>query len=207
MVLRDFFRSRVSVLSRRIRLFTVVNFMFFCCIVFGAFLGQAGYLPLYGWTGLGTHFSVEVGDLLVLMVAIFLFNLVLSGFIFVTLSGLAFFAVPVGVLGVRATLWGVLLNPLSTPHFLAVFPTLILEGEGYVLASVAGIDFGLSWLKPAWVYGGEGLSRVEALKKASKECLRVYVLVATLLLVAAITETATIVLLGESITDALESFV
>jgi len=91
-------------------------------------------------------------------------------------------------------LWGVLLNGLLTSQFLAAFPTLILEGEGYVLAALAGVNLGLSLLKPEWAYKGEGLSRLEAVKRALKDCAYTYVLVAIFLFVAAVVETVTIFL-------------
>lgn len=65
---------------------------------------------------------------------------------------------------------------------------LIFEGEGYVMASVAGINLGLSWLKPRWIYGEGSLSKLEALKKAFKECAHLYIFVAILLLTAALIE-------------------
>jgi len=88
-----------------------------------------------------------------------------------------------------------LLNRLSTPVFLSALPTLILEGEGYVLASLIGIVLGMSWLKPRWAYRGEELSRSEAVKRAFGDCARVYAWVAILLLAGAVVETATLFLM------------
>ena len=78
--------------------------------------------------------------------------------------------------------------------FLAALPTLALEGEGYVLAALAGVNLGLAWLKPKWAYRGEDLSRSEAVNKALKECARIYVFVAVFLFVAAVVETITLIL-------------
>lgn len=131
---------------------------------------------------------------LVFLVAdIFFFNLFLSAFLFITLSGVAFFVLPVFSLLVRGTLWGLLLNQQPTSMFLASLPTLVLEGEGYVIASVSGIILGLSWLKPKWVFRGKEFSRSEGLKAALKESAYLYFFVATLLLTAAIVEAATII--------------
>lgn len=131
------------------------------------------------------------GGLVVMFASIFLFNLVVSGFLVLTLTGLLFFVLPAGLLVMRAALWGFMMNQLSTPVFLAAFPTLLLEGEGYVIAGVAGVNLGLAWLKPSWV-GGGGISRREALRQAVKECGYLYVLVIVLLLVAAVVETFTL---------------
>jgi uncharacterized membrane protein SpoIIM required for sporulation len=70
-----------------------------------------------------------------------------------------------------------------------------LEGEAYVLAALAGVNLGMSWLKPSWVYKKEqnGFSRSEALRKAFMDCGYVYVFVVVLLLAAAIVETLTLV--------------
>ena len=109
-----------------------------------------------------------------------------------TLTRLVFFILPVGFLLFRALLWGVLINSLPTPLFLASFATLILEGEGYVLAGLAGANLGLSWLKPEWIIKRGELSRSEAVKQTFKDCLHIYVLVALFLLVGAVVETITL---------------
>jgi hypothetical protein len=168
-----------------------MNALFFGSILVAALLTQALYLPLYEWST-GDGFLPMNAGLPMMIVSIFLFNLIVGAFIFVTLSGLVFFIFPVIVLLIRAMLWGTLLNQVPTPMFLIAFPTLILEGEGYVIASIAGVNLGLSWLKPGWVYTGESLSRLKTLKKALKECAYAYFLVTIFLLVAAIVEALTI---------------
>ena len=192
----SFIRVCVSVVSRRVLLLIVLNWLFFGAMVVGGFLGQGEYVAVYEWPLGEEIFHKEMGNLTFMIVSIFLFNLILSGFIWVTLSGFGFFVFPVVLLLVRAALWGVLLNGLPAPWFFVAFPTLILEGEGYVLAGVAGVDLGLSWLKPEWMYGREELSRLESVKRALKDCARIYVLVVVLLFVAAVVETATIYFLG-----------
>jgi len=105
---------------------------------------------------------------------------------------MVFFLFPMVVMVWRAWFWGSLLSQLSTFSFLTVLPTLILEGEGFVFASVTGIILGLSWLKPTVVFGSEGFSRVEAFKEAWRETVRLYVVVALLLFIAALVEAVTI---------------
>ena len=191
MPLGKFFKSCFSLISRRSLLFVVMNTLFFGFIIVGAFLAQFQSFPSYEWTLSEGVFVGEWG-LPVMILAIFLFNLVVSAFSLVTLTGLVFFALPVVVLSVRAVIWGALLNQLSTPQFFLAFPTLVLEGEGYVLASLAGVILGLSWLRPDWAYGGEGSSRLEAFKMAWKDCMRLCVLVMLLLFLGAVVEAVTI---------------
>jgi uncharacterized membrane protein SpoIIM required for sporulation len=128
---------------------------------------------------------------------IFVFNFVLSAIIVVTLPGIVFFPLSAGFLLFRAVLWGLLLYGLPNWLFLAVLPTLVLEGEAYVFAGVAGAVVGVSWVRPKILYREGNLSGVEAFKKALRECLRLYFFVAVLLFVAAIVETATIILMGQ----------
>ncbi len=127
-----------------------------------------------------------------MILSIFLFNVVLSGFVFVTLPGLVFFPLSVVALVVRAVLWGVLLIQVPTSVLWFALPTLVLEGEGYVLAAFGGVSLGVSWLRPQWMFEGENMSRSESLKRSLMEVARIYVLVAVLLLVAAVVETVTI---------------
>lgn len=187
-----FLKSCLSAISRRGRFLAVVNVLYFGSIFVAVLFFQFQNLPLYEGPSVRLpEFFVRL-DWPVLIIAIFLFNVVLSGFVAVTLPGLLFFPLSVITLSFRGYLWGLSLSRLSTLHFLVVLPTFVLEGEGYVIASVAGILLGLSWLKPDWAYGDEGLSRIESLKRALRECGRIYLLVAVVLLVAAIVETVTI---------------
>jgi len=188
-----FLRVCVSVVLKRSLLLVVLNWLFFGALFVGALLGQAGFLGIHMWPLEEEVFTAEASDAVSIFATIFLFNLVLSGFLMVTLTGLAFFVLPVGFLLLRAFLWGVFLNGLPTQLFLASFPTLVLEGEGYVLASLAGVNLGLSWLKPEWAYKGEKLPRSESVKQAFKDCARIYVFVALLLLLGAVVETITLV--------------
>jgi len=194
-LLRAFLVSLRETFSRSL-LFVWMNALFFGSILIGALLAQGHYLPFYVVWMDERIFPTEFGDPLFMVVYIFLLNIVLSAFLLVTLTGLLFFVFPVVILASRAVLWGVLFNLLPTPLFFVAFLTIILEGMGYVLASVAGINLGLSWLKPDWAFRGEGFSRKKAFEKALKECIYIYVLVSIFLLAAAIVETATIVYLG-----------
>jgi len=148
--------------------------------------------PLYSHDVLSSSLAPFGDNWFITFVGIFVLNLVLSAFIVVTLPGMLFFPLSAVFLAYRAVLWGLLLYPLPSWLFLAVLPTLILEGGAYVFAAVAGTVVGLSWVKPSWMFRGEELSRREALKTALKEGKTLYKTVVLLLLVAAIVETATI---------------
>jgi len=176
-------------LSKRSSLFTLMNMLYFGSLFVAALMtGQQNRLLNEWMVG---ESSEEVNNVVIMFVDIFLFNLAVSGFLLLTVTGLFLFPLPVGMLVFRAALWGSLLSQLPTHVFLATFPTLLLEGEAYIIAGVAGINLGLSWLKPNWL-SKNGSSRRDALEQAVRECGYLYVLVTTLLLAAAIAETFTL---------------
>jgi len=172
-------------------LLIALNLLFFGGMLVGSLLVGFGGIQLYDP---GAHVLPTDGNLLSLVPCIFFFNLVLSAFVVVTLAGLVFFLLAAGFLLLRALVWGALITTLSTSEFLFALPTLVLEGEAYVLAALAGVVLGLSWLKPEWAYRGKGLSRLEAFKWALRECAYIYVLVVIILLVSAVVEAVTILL-------------
>ena len=123
---------------------------------------------------------------------IFIFTLVGNSFLLITLPGMLFFPLSTGSLLYRAYLWGTLLCSLPTRLFAAALPTMILEGEAYVLAATAGTVVGASWIFPKRVFKDQNLSRIQAFELALEECLRTYVSVALMLIVSAIIETIAI---------------
>jgi hypothetical protein len=190
---KNFFNSCWITLSKRSLLFTVINTVYFGSIFTSTLLMQWWFpAPPNGEFEEFPGFAFTDWGLPTLVLSIFLFNLIISGFILTTLTGLMFFVLPLAILVWRAIIWGALLNGLSTPMLLLALPTLIFEGEGYVLTSVAGVILGLSWLKHSLIYGNAPLSRVEALKKAFKEATRLFIWVTILLFVAALIEGFTI---------------
>lgn len=170
----------------------VLNWLFFGFIVVGSLLVQGGFVQVYAWP-FGEILPIDVSNAWFLFGFIFANNLVLSGFVLVTLTGLVFFGLSAFFLCFRALLWGMFFSGLSTPVFLVVLPTLVLEGEGYVLAATAGVVLGLSWLRPKSLRAGDELSRFEAVVQALKECVHIYVLVALILFVAAVVESVTLI--------------
>lgn len=189
---KTFFNSCLNALSRKGLTLAALNTLYFGTIFISVLLTQLWFptpleQPLEFPGFLITNWGLPLTAL-----TIFTFNLIVSAFLLTTLTGLAFFALPLAILVWRAAIWGALLNGLPTPLFLAALPTMVLEGEGYVVASLAGIILGLSWLKPSWAYKNKNLSRLDALKNALKDCLYLYVSVAVLLTAAAIVEAFTI---------------
>jgi len=194
LAVRRFLVSCLSVLRERSLFFALINLVYFGAVIVGGFLAQyTSFFPPPVPGEEGVWVVAEVSPLLVL--DIFAWNFFLSAFLLLTLSGVVFFVLPFVVIVWRGLLWGFMLNFLSTDRFFAVLPTVFLEGEGYVLAAVAGVVLGLSWLWPRLVYPGKGLSRKDALKKAFGEAGRLFVLIGILLFVAAVIEAVSILLL------------
>mgnify|MGYP000226888404 CR=1 FL=1 len=113
-------------------------------------------------------------------------NTLLGALVTVTLSGAFFMTVPSALY--RAILWGVML-PVTVEKYYIALPTLLLEGEGYVLAMVPGLNLSLAVLRPER-YDAE--TRLRALRNALREALTYYVLITTVLAVAAIVEVITV---------------
>lgn len=169
---------------------------FFSCFLIVVLLSDFLFVPSLNVSLSGNPFGLSfVSDFPLSILEIFLFNLALSAFVVVTLSGFTFFPLSIGFLFFRATVWGLLVHGLTTAMFLVSIPTLILEGEAYALAAVAGTIVGASWLMPKRLYRQEDITRTQAFREALKESLRLYVLVIVLLLVAATAEAVTLLII------------
>jgi hypothetical protein len=100
------------------------------------------------------------------------------------------------VIGIfRAVLWGLLLSPANAGLSLVMIPhsiTLILEGQGYILALLAAFIHGKSVVAPKSV-GASGLW--EGYKKGLKSTALLYILVVIVLLIAAIYEAVEVILM------------
>ena len=191
MLLKEIF----SIIRGRWKFFAVFNLLFFSCVLVTVSAAEIMFWPppLESETKLSvpTTFS---DDWFTILSYIFFFNLAMNSFAFVTLPGIAFFPLSAGFLGFRAVLWGLLLHALPGWSFAALLPIIVLEGEAYVFAAVAGTVAGVSWLKPSWMFPADTaiLFREDAFKKVLRESLRVYVFVAVLLFLAAVVETVEI---------------
>jgi hypothetical protein len=195
-LLLKWFKTGVAVLWARSGFFVVFNVLFFGAVFVSALTASLMFVPAPVEEGDGVFPSLLFGDNWVLtFLSIFAINFFLSAFLVVTLPGLVFFGLSLVLLLYRAVVWGLLLAFASSYQFLVALPTVILEGEAYVIAGVAGFVLGLSWLKPKWAFKGEGLSRKDALVRGFRECFRLYVLVGFVLFVAAIAETVTLFML------------
>lgn len=121
-------------------------------------------------------------------------NLFLGSFLVLTLPSLfvPFSGILLGLY--RALLWGLLLAPQGVlaapmvPHSL----TLILEGQGYILAMLGAYVIGKGLLMP-WVYGVRNPLRGYLIGLG--QCIRLYPLVILVLAVAALYEAAEIILI------------
>jgi len=194
--LLSFLRAIIDVLSERGKLVAIFNVAFFCSIFITVLVAQFVFPPpVYLDKPLTESWIIFGNEWYTIFLGIFASNLVLSVFVMVTLSGLLFFPLSAAFLVYRAVLWGLLLYSLPSWVFLVVLPTVVVEGEAYVVAAVVGTVTGLSWVKPDWMFKDEKLSRWGALKVALREGMHLYAVVVLLLLAAAIIETVTIVYL------------
>jgi len=118
----------------------------------------------------------------------FLINLVLGSFAYITLPSLIlpFGGVAFGCM--RAVAWGLVLAPTSPELALAMIPhslTLILEGQGYILAIFVVF---LQWKGIIWPSSIGEEKRSKAYLTGIKETMSMYILVALVLAVSAIYE-------------------
>lgn len=125
----------------------------------------------------------------------FLVNLLIGSFGTITLPSLVipFSGLLVGLY--RAVLWGLLLSPAHPDLRLVMIPhslTLLLEGQGYILAILAAYLQGRAFLWPKTVNAETHLKGYwEGLKKTGK----IYTLVTLILVIAAIYEVIEVVIL------------
>jgi len=135
------------------------------------------------------------GNVLTAMALTFLFNFFLGSVAVLLLPSLLIPFGGVGIGAARAVLWGLLLAPTTPELRAAMIPhslTLVLEGQGYILAILAAWVIGRAFVSPAsvgatrWLQGyGIGL----------KKALTVYVLVAIVLAIAAVYEALEVIYL------------
>ncbi|MGD8813379.1 MAG: hypothetical protein PVI78_02775 [Anaerolineales bacterium] len=132
------------------------------------------------------------GKILLAIGLTFVVNLVVASFLSIHLPSLIlpFSGLLVGLL--RAFVWGLLFAPPSLQVSGAqvligvlVAGVILLEGQGYVLAMLAAYDHGKAWLFPKRV-GAE--NRKQGYGMGVKRAVRLYLLVALALLIAAVYE-------------------
>jgi len=190
-----FLKNYLHVVLDRLKLIAFLNGLFFSCVALVAVV--TNYVmtpPEYMGTVESSLLNSFQGNWFLMFMWIFAFNLVLSAFVVVTLPGVVFFPLSAAMLLYRAVFWGVFVYTLPLGSFFMTLPTLVVEGEAYVLAATAGILAGVSWTKPDLLYPAITFSRRAAVRRGLADGIRIYGLVTVLLLLAAAVETATIIL-------------
>jgi len=118
----------------------------------------------------------------------FFINLVLGSFVYITVLSLI---IPFGGIAmgcIRAVGWGLLLAPTSPELAWAMIPhslTLILEGQGYVLAVFAAY---IQWKGVIWPKSMREEKRLKAYLTGISKTAHIYILVTFVLAIAAIYE-------------------
>lgn len=143
---------------------------------------------------LSTVGSVYLGGNLVgAAVLTFLVNLLVGAVLTITLPSLIVPFAGIAMGAYRAVAWGLLLAPTTSQLALVMIPhslTLLLEGQGYILASLASYVHGMAFLRPQSVgVAGHRQGYLEGAKRTG----RLYVLVAIVLAVAAVYEAAEVI--------------
>ncbi|MEL7669548.1 stage II sporulation protein M [Methanobacterium sp.] len=178
--------------------------IYYGLVIIGMVIGLL-YPPISTGTGgnISSQFStvfpgllqaIGAGDVIKVILTIFVFNSILGSFLAITLLNLIGIGTLVFIY--RPIMWGLIYAPTSPSAavlLIAVIPTLILEGVAYVIAFAASLDFILAIAKPK-ALGEE--SRFKAWKKAWVYNLKSYVLVLIMLFVAAVVESVTIISLA-----------
>jgi hypothetical protein len=183
--------------------FSIINIAYFAIIVFGMVAIRSNPEMQRQLTDMvGTAFSTgpmqfitgaySNGEIINAIAFTFFINLVLGCFIAITLPS---FIIPYSgflVGGLRAILWGFLFSPdLTELSFLKILAgigmglLLIFEGEAYVLGLFTSFLHGRAWLAPSSV-GAEHVS--QGYQVGLKLTFRMYLLIITMLLIAAVYE-------------------
>lgn len=135
------------------------------------------------------------GPLLKEMVLIFVINLFTGSLVMITLPSLVipFSGLLMGVY--RAAMWGLVLSPASPELARTMIPhslTLILEGQGYIVAMLAVFIHGKAFI---WPLSAGVESRWKGYIEGLKRTGQLYLLVIILLIVAAVYESLEVALL------------
>lgn len=124
---------------------------------------------------------------------IFVVNLIFGSYIFITLPSFFFPSIGVVLGAIRAISWGLIILPLSewlTKAMVFHSAVIFLEGQAYIIAMFGALQMGQAVLKPNKF--GE-TNRWKAYLKSIKQNHYLYPLIAVILLLAALCETAVII--------------
>ena len=180
------------------RLLLILNLMFFLSVVVGWILQsqnpnlEASFWVL--WQEGGAKNEVVQWSLatwwgssyLLTLMGIFLINFTAGSLIYLTLPSLVIPGIALFLVLIRGIIWGVISNSLYDYGL----GTILLEGSAYVTATFAALLHARAWLRPASV---PTLGRNKAYLVGFKINLKLQLLVALQLLIAAIYETTVII--------------
>jgi hypothetical protein len=201
-----FIRQALAIVKENYQVYILINVIFYGLVaifmVVAAFNQplQKQLITLIGqgfsqgpFTPVGKAYAS--GQVLVAMILTFVVNFFIGCLIDLTLPSLIvpFSGMLIGI--TRAILWGFLLSPASPQLRYAMIPhslTLLLEGQGYILALLAVYVQGRAFLWPRSVgLESHGKGYLEGLKRTGL----LYILVAITLLAAAVYEALEVILI------------
>jgi len=202
----DLLRSALDTVKEHWRIYVAMNIVYYGLVVAGMvytlidpglqrmlidLVGSAfseGPLALVGQAYTG-------GELLTAIVLTFVVNLGIGSFVSITLPSLVipFSGLLIGVY--RAIVWGILFSPVDpgiTSVLLPHLVTLVIEGQAYILAMFAAFLQGRGFI---WPYTVDATTHREGFIAGLAITLRLYLLIAIVLAVAAIYEGIEIILI------------
>ena len=199
------FQSALRIIGEFRRTYVVLNLVYYglvvCGMAFVAFHPSLQQLLLGVVASAFTEGPLSVvgsaysgGQLLLAMLLTFMVNLVIASVLWITLPSLLipFSGLLTGAL--RAVVWGLLLSPTTPELRIIMIPhslTLVLEGQGYILAMLAAYVQGKAFLWPGTVAAA---TRGQGYVAGMKRSLRLYLLVVVVLAAAAVYEALEVIL-------------
>jgi len=193
-------RDIVSIFKQDWTLFLSVNTLYFGTVLLGAVIallnpGAQEYLLGLSSRGLSTGPFSTVGQayasgaILYAALITFIFNFFIGTLAYITIPSLlvAPWALLMGV--IRALMWGIMLvvpyGPLTLSRLMPHYLTMLLEGEGYIVAIFANARQIAAALQPQR-YGER--SRWKAYLNAVRDNMKLLIVTAALLAIAALYE-------------------
>jgi hypothetical protein len=204
--LARWFRSALGVVQRHKRAYLTINLAYYG-LVAAAMVFVASHPEIqdalirsvmisFGEGPLaGVAEAYEGGHVLKAMALTFLFNFFLGSILVLLTPSMVVPFAGVFIGFVRAILWGLLLAPTTPELQAAMIPhslTLLLEGQGYILAILASWILGRAFVSPSSVQAGSW--RV-GYARGVKNALLVHLLVAAVLIIAAVYEALEVIYL------------
>lgn len=128
----------------------------------------------------------------------FVLNFIAGSFLTIVLPSLVIPFSGLCLAAIRAVIWGIIFSPVaySPPRFIAVLVLVILEGQGYILATLAAYIQGVTVLRPDPAQDSTWRQRYWT---GLKRSLPIHLLIAAQLAIAAIYEALLIIVLLSSI--------